>query len=191
MHGAHYLHVAFAVANVISRRRTNCYIRVFFRREYPSRIVIQQGQDSFVLFVLIINVCGINLVCYFLFFFFFLRNKNNCLYVYGCSTVAFLLFYFLDALVIDESDDTQSMAQAAASHLRRRILGSRPDPPSMSASALDLSPVVSLPIGSLSLVSQHRAANRIDRRSIEKVWKQMDRIVKYCQMPKKIGRAHV
>ncbi|CAF4348504.1 unnamed protein product, partial [Adineta steineri] len=29
-----------------------------------------------------------------------------------------------------------------------------------------------------------RSIPRIDRRSIEKVWKQMDRIVKYCQMPK-------
>ena len=62
------------------------------------------------------------------------------------------------------------MAQAAASNLRRRILGSRQDSPTTVQSS-----IVELP---------SRSVNRIDRRSVEKVWKQMDRIVKYCQMPK-------
>lgn len=63
------------------------------------------------------------------------------------------------------------MAQAAASNLRRRILGSRQDSPTTTTQ----SSIIELP---------YRSINRIDRRSIEKVWKQMDRIVKYCQMPK-------
>lgn len=69
------------------------------------------------------------------------------------------------------------MAQAAASQIRRRILGSRADP-SVPASIA----VVDLPLSNASFA--HRPTNRIERRAIEKVWKQMDRIVKYCQMPK-------
>lgn len=71
------------------------------------------------------------------------------------------------------------MAQAAASHIRR-FLGSRPDP----ASNGDLPSVMTISINGNSSGSQTRVIYRIDRRSIEKVWKQMDRIVKYCQMPK-------
>ena len=79
------------------------------------------------------------------------------------------------------------MAQAAASNLRRRILGSRQDSPSTisnPSSTSDVSSTSSITSNSLMSNSQHRSIPRIDRRSIEKVWKQMDRIVKYCQMPK-------
>jgi E3 ubiquitin-protein ligase CBL len=62
------------------------------------------------------------------------------------------------------------MAQAVATNFRRRILGARQD------SSNDLA------INSNSYLN--RSSIRIDRRVIEKVWKQMDRIVKYCQMPK-------
>jgi E3 ubiquitin-protein ligase CBL len=62
------------------------------------------------------------------------------------------------------------MAQAVATNFRRRILGGRQD------SSNDLA------INSNSYLN--RSSIRIDRRVIEKVWKQMDRIVKYCQMPK-------
>ncbi|CAF1358192.1 unnamed protein product [Adineta steineri] len=66
------------------------------------------------------------------------------------------------------------MAQAVASNFRRRILGSRQDTTNDA-----------LPITLNSNNSyQSRPYIRIDKRSIEKVWKQMDRIVKYCQMPK-------
>lgn len=82
------------------------------------------------------------------------------------------------------------MAQAAASHLRRRILGPRQE---SSSSATSIAPPVTTnelpsalntPFSSLASNAQHRPLIRIDRRCIEKVWKQMDRIVKYCQMPK-------
>lgn len=79
------------------------------------------------------------------------------------------------------------MAQAAASNLRRRILGSRQDSPSTistPSSTVDVPSTSNMPISPLISTSQHRSLPRIDRRSIEKVWKQMDRIVKYCQMPK-------
>ncbi|CAF3891899.1 unnamed protein product [Rotaria magnacalcarata] len=79
------------------------------------------------------------------------------------------------------------MAQAAASNLRRRILGSRQDSPStlpMQSATNDIPSALSINVNPLLLNSQHRPLVRIDRRSIEKVWKQMDRIVKYCQMPK-------
>jgi hypothetical protein len=79
------------------------------------------------------------------------------------------------------------MAQAAASNLRRRILGSRQDSPStisIQSSTTDISPTLNITINPILPTSQHRSIIRIDRRSIEKVWKQMDRIVKYCQMPK-------
>ncbi|CAF3270840.1 unnamed protein product [Rotaria socialis] len=79
------------------------------------------------------------------------------------------------------------MAQAAASNLRRRILGSRQDSPStlpMQSATNDIPSVLSINVNPLLLNSQHRPLIRVDRRSIEKVWKQMDRIVKYCQMPK-------
>lgn len=79
------------------------------------------------------------------------------------------------------------MAQAAASNLRRRILGSRQDSPSTistPSSTIDVPSTSNMPISPLISASQHRSLPRIDRRSIEKVWKQMDRIVKYCQMPK-------
>jgi E3 ubiquitin-protein ligase CBL len=33
-------------------------------------------------------------------------------------------------------------------------------------------------------INSNRSTMRIDRRCIEKIWKQMDRIVKYCEMPK-------
>jgi E3 ubiquitin-protein ligase CBL len=58
------------------------------------------------------------------------------------------------------------MAQAVAVNVRRRILGSR----------IDTSNHV--------IINSNRSLIRIDRRLIEKVWKQMDRILKYCQMPK-------
>jgi hypothetical protein len=81
------------------------------------------------------------------------------------------------------------MAQAAASNLRRRILGSRQDSPSTltiqsTTTPPDLPPTLNITLNPLLATSQHRSITRIDRRSIEKVWKQMDRIVKYCQMPK-------
>ena len=58
------------------------------------------------------------------------------------------------------------MAQAVATNFRRRILGSRQD------SSND------------TTVYSNRPSVRIDRRAIDKVWKQMDRIIKYCEMPK-------
>ncbi|CAF0912408.1 unnamed protein product [Adineta steineri] len=81
------------------------------------------------------------------------------------------------------------MAQAAASNLRRRILGgSRQDSPStitiQSTTTPDLPSTFNITINPSLSTPQHRSIPRIDRRSIEKVWKQMDRIVKYCQMPK-------
>ncbi|CAF3034606.1 unnamed protein product [Rotaria sp. Silwood2] len=79
------------------------------------------------------------------------------------------------------------MAQAAASNLRRRILGSRQDSPSIvtiQSSTNDIPSTPNISTNPILSNSQHRSINRIDRRSIEKVWKQMDRIVKYCQMPK-------
>lgn len=77
------------------------------------------------------------------------------------------------------------MAQAAASHLRR-LLSSRPESSAAgtSTNTSDLPSMNSLTTNGAGIVSQHRPPMRIDRRSIEKVWKQMDRIVKYCQMPK-------
>jgi hypothetical protein len=72
------------------------------------------------------------------------------------------------------------MAQAAASNLRRRILGSRQDSPStisIQSSTTDISPTLNITINPILPTSQHRSIIRIDRRSIEKVWKQMDRIV--------------
>jgi hypothetical protein len=81
------------------------------------------------------------------------------------------------------------MAQAAASNLRRRILGSRQDSPSTisiqsSITTTDIPLILNPTNNPMISTSQHRSIARIDRRSIEKVWKQMDRIVKYCQMPK-------
>jgi len=66
------------------------------------------------------------------------------------------------------------MAQSAATNFRRRILGSRQD---------STNDVLSTAINSTNYY-HNRTSTRIDRRSMEKVWKQMDRIVKYCQMPK-------
>jgi E3 ubiquitin-protein ligase CBL len=63
------------------------------------------------------------------------------------------------------------MAQAVATNFRRRILGSR----------IETSNDGIIPSNNDYL---NRSSIRIDRRLIEKVWKQMDRIVKYCQMPK-------
>ncbi|CAF1226256.1 unnamed protein product [Adineta ricciae] len=81
-----------------------------------------------------------------------------------------------------------SMAQAAASNLRRRILGSRQDSPAtlptQSTITTDLPSTLSITMNPTMSTAPHRSFARIDRRSIEKVWKQMDRIVKYCQMPK-------
>jgi hypothetical protein len=83
------------------------------------------------------------------------------------------------------------MAQAAASQFRRRILGSRQDASSISQTGTTgvatsdlpaLPPTISFNV--LSSNFTHRPTIRIDRRCIEKLWKQMDRIVKYCQMPK-------
>ena len=79
------------------------------------------------------------------------------------------------------------MAQTAALHLRRRILGLRQDSPStmtIQSSNTDIPSILNITINPVLLNSQHRSTIRIDRRAIEKVWKQMDRIVKYCQMPK-------
>lgn len=59
------------------------------------------------------------------------------------------------------------MAQAVATNFRRRILGS----------SIDV-------IANSNHNYSNRSSIRIDRRTIEKIWKQMDRIVKYCQMPK-------
>ena len=65
--------------------------------------------------------------------------------------------------------------------------GSRQDPPStisIQSSTTDIPPTSNITTNPMISTSQHRALARIDRRSIDKVWKQMDRIVKYCQMPK-------
>ncbi|CAF1180686.1 unnamed protein product [Rotaria sordida] len=66
------------------------------------------------------------------------------------------------------------MAQAAASNFRRRILGSR-----QGSSNDNLSSAINS-----SHSHKNRTSIRIDRRTMEKIWKQMDRIVKYCQIPK-------
>ncbi|CAF2827469.1 unnamed protein product [Rotaria sp. Silwood2] len=66
------------------------------------------------------------------------------------------------------------MAQAAATNFRRRLLGSRQDSSNDN---------LSIAINSSNFY-QNRTFIRIDRRIMEKIWKQMDRIVKYCQMPK-------
>jgi len=61
------------------------------------------------------------------------------------------------------------MAQSVAINFRRRILGSRID---------------NTRSNDVLINSNNYSSIRIDRRLIEKIWKQMDRIVKYCQMPK-------
>ena len=66
------------------------------------------------------------------------------------------------------------MAQSTAINFRRRILGLRQDATN-DASSMTLNS---------NSQYQSRPSVRIDKRSIEKVWKQMDRIVKYCQVPK-------
>ena len=63
------------------------------------------------------------------------------------------------------------MAQAVAINIRRRILGSRIDPSN------DIH-------NNSNNYYLNRSSIHIDRRSMEKIWKQMDRIVKYCQIPK-------
>lgn len=63
------------------------------------------------------------------------------------------------------------MAQAAATNIRRRILGLKQDSPSNNSL--------------ISMSNQpNRTSLRIERRTIEKTYKQMDRIVKYCQISK-------
>ncbi|CAF0919005.1 unnamed protein product [Didymodactylos carnosus] len=103
------------------------------------------------------------------------------------------------------------MAHAAASNLKRRILGSRLESNSntninssnvlnntstsgtsngnlingvtpLSSSSFSLTTSL-LRHSQLSIPVEHRRL-RVDRRCIDKVWKQMDRIVKYCQCPK-------
>ena len=63
---------------------------------------------------------------------------------------------------------------ATATNFRRRILGSRQDPSNDT---------ISNSMNSNNYY-QNRSFIRVDRRLMEKTWKQMDRIVKYCQMPK-------
>ncbi|CAF0800844.1 unnamed protein product, partial [Didymodactylos carnosus] len=110
------------------------------------------------------------------------------------------------------------MAQAAASNLKRRILGPRLESNSnttitnsnnnsSNSNGLNSNSIAGTSNGSLTNGAAYSAASsissaiplsthsqlsvsiehprlRIDRRCIEKVWKQMDRIVKYCQYPK-------
>lgn len=67
------------------------------------------------------------------------------------------------------------MAQSAAITLRRRILGLRQESSNDTSSSA---------IQSTSNYHQNRSSLRLDRGTMEKIWKRMDRIVKYCQLPK-------
>ncbi|CAF1113174.1 unnamed protein product [Rotaria magnacalcarata] len=66
------------------------------------------------------------------------------------------------------------MAQAAATNIKRLLLGSKHNS--------------SNGIRSIAVHSnqnrKHSASTPVDRRTVEKIWKKMNRIVKYCQMPK-------
>ncbi|UJR22004.1 hypothetical protein I4U23_025071 [Adineta vaga] len=66
------------------------------------------------------------------------------------------------------------MAQSTGINFRRRILGSKQDTTNDAT----------LMTSNLNISHQNRPYVRIDKRLIEKVSKQMDRIIKYCQIPK-------